>query len=294
MNLFWKLYVLGLIMQALIENLEKEISPLIQGQIAKVFLNLWQANFQGLALSQKKNGQNFYSFRPYILGEDDAKRINWKLMAKYQEPFVMETEAEKDFAPWILLDSSGSMLSKKNKILAIIYFLLKIYSGQKTNLLWGNSNYLQIAPKKGIEKYIIDKVSSIELKGENNLASLIYNLKPIFKMPPNCPLVIISDLLEFEHWAEPIKMLCQKHNLLLIHLSSDFDHLLPQIGYSYLKNPETGKLLLLNCSDSKLQKIYKTNSETKEQKIYADLKPFLNIWKIHTDLPLLESVKELI
>ena len=153
---------------------------------------------------------------------------------------------------------------------------------------------LCLAPKKGIEKYIIDKVSSIELKGENNLASLIYNLKPIFKMPPNCPLVIISDLLEFEHWAEPIKMLCQKHNLLLIHLSSDFDHLLPQIGYSYLKNPETGKLLLLNCSDSKLQKIYKTNSETKEQKIYADLKPFLNIWKIHTDLPLLESVKELI
>ena len=115
MNLFWKLYVLGLIMQALIENLEKEISPLIQGQIAKVFLNLWQANFQGLALSQKKNGQNFYSFRPYILGEDDAKRINWKLMAKYQEPFVMETEAEKDFAPWILLDSSGSMLSSQKR-----------------------------------------------------------------------------------------------------------------------------------------------------------------------------------
>lgn len=274
-------------MQNLIENLEQEIMPLMK--MHKVFLNLFQNSYlQGSGLKrQKSNSNDFYSFRPYIEGTDDCKRLNWKLMAKYQKPFVTETEIQTEFSPYVMLDSSASMQSKKKKVLAIIYFLLKIANGQKFNLFWEASKRLQIPAKKGIEKLIISQVASINLKGENNLPTLIQNLR----IPPKSSLIIITDLLEFDHWSDSLKSLYKKHNLLLIHLSSKFDHSLPQIGYVHIKNPETGKLLLLNSSDNELRKVYKSKSENQEKKIYDSLKPFINIWKICTDLPLEKSIQ---
>jgi len=56
----------------------------------------------------KGNGLNFQEIREYTYGED-AKRIDWKISAKFNKPYVKEFEEEKELNIIITILASGSL-----------------------------------------------------------------------------------------------------------------------------------------------------------------------------------------
>jgi len=120
----------------------------------------------------KGNGLNFKEIREYIYGED-AKRIDWKISAKFNKPYVKEFEEEKELNIIITILASGSLHFGIKKL--------------KTELI----------------AEIVALLGYASVKYDNKVRLLIFEKEPVFYSKPikNKKLIpfLVQKSLEFDY-----------------------------------------------------------------------------------------------
>jgi uncharacterized protein (DUF58 family) len=214
---------------------------------------------------QKGSGVEFEEARLYTAG-DDARRIDWKVSARKNQPYVKSFREDRDQSLVILADTSPSVLlgtsePKIKRIGEICAFLASI-AVFNTDAVGGITFYDDIIkynpPRKGfsstlrllhaIYKTAYDLKNSSPLKTPASLHSTLISTASILKK--KSVVFIVSDFNFPVNFSSSLQILARKHDLYAIRLHDSLETSMPDSGTFSLMDPETGGNFLMDFSSS--------------------------------------------
>tara|TARA_B110000305_G_C19366616_1_gene602274 strand:- start:295 stop:1227 length:933 start_codon:yes stop_codon:yes gene_type:complete len=225
--------------------------------------------------SFKGQGMDFEEVREYSPG-DDVRSIDWNVTAKMNLPFIKKYREERELTITLMVDLSasgdfGSAMQTKRERAAEIASLLA-FSAVRNNdnvglLLFTDHVEHYLPPKKGrqhILRVIRDILFYEPSKKKTDIVQSLKFLNGILKK--QAVVFLISDFLMDIPLAkdrknnELIKILSltrRRHDLVCISLMDPRELELPKMGVVNLEDAETGEVVCLNTSDTKVRTLYR-------------------------------------
>ena len=241
----------------------------------------------------KGRGIEFSEVREYVPG-DDVRAIDWNVTARLNAPFVKEFIEERDLTLFIVFDLSSSnefgfQRSKKDVCYDIAASLMFAALRNNDNVglcLFTDRVEKFVPPRKG-KKHILKLLRELiyhepKSKTTDIRTALSYLNKVIKK---RSIIFIISDFLtpDFE---KPLKQLKSKHDVILVDIADVHEEDLPDIGYAFLEDYETGEQILVDTSDSEFRMRYTELVMTSREAFLTTLKRLnVDIIRMNTSEP---------
>jgi len=241
----------------------------------------------------KGRGIEFSEVREYVPG-DDVRAIDWNVTARLNAPFVKEFIEERDLTLFIVFDLSSSnefgfQRSKKDVCYDIAASLMFAALRNNDNVglcLFTDRVEKFVPPRKG-KKHILKLLRELiyhepKSKTTDIRTALSYLNKVIKK---RSIIFIISDFLtpDFE---KPLKQLKSKHDVILVDMADVHEEDLPDIGYAFLEDYETGEQILVDTSDSEFRMRYTELVMTSREAFLTTLKRLnVDIIRMNTSEP---------
>ncbi len=243
-----------------IKNLEIQTKDLVEG----VESGAYNSKFRG-------GGIEFSEVREYIPG-DDVKRIDWNVSARHNSLYVKEFVEENELNIYLIVDLSASTNfgCTKSKLdlsfeVAVSLMFLALKNNDRLGLgIFTNKLEKFIPSKKGKRQLLRIIKELIEYEPKNKETDILESLSALKnKLKRKSVIYIISDFLS-DDYEKPLKFLKLHHEVILINISDIKEIEIPNIGYAYIEDAETGEQILVNTSSETFQKQY---SELMKQKI---------------------------
>ena len=238
-------------------------------------------------------GIEFSEVREYQVG-DDIRTIDWNVTARMGYPFVKEFIEERDLLVHIVFDMSSSSefgYSQEKKMAYIELATSLMFAALRNNdriglCIFSNGVKRYIKPRKG-KKHILRLIRELLIfKPDDKTTDLNKTLLFLLNLLKQRNIIfIISDFFcsEFE---QPLKILKQRHDIILIKYLDKRENEIPDIGYVELEDAETGEQILVNTSNpvfrenfSRFILDYHNRFREKMKRIGVDL------IEIRTDIP---------
>jgi uncharacterized protein (DUF58 family) len=251
---------------------------------------------QGLHRSPYKgSSQEFAEYRAYLPG-DELKKIDWKIYAKTDRFYVKEYEEETNLKAYLLLDASGSMRYRTEKISKLEYaslvsaalFYLLIKQRDSAGLVVFTSKINKYYPPSSRSDYLnrlLLALEKIEAGGDTNLANTFHELAR--KIKRRGLVIILSDLLDdkeavlsaLKHFRH------KKHEVLVFHILDPFELTFAYKDPLILKDLETQTELKID------PRIIRKDYEKRIKDYFNDFlfrcrQEFIDYHLITTDTPL--------
>ena len=259
---------------AQIKNLQIQTKDLVEGIESGAF----NSKFRG-------GGIEFSEVREYIPG-DDVKRIDWNVSARYDTLFVKEFVEENELNIYLILDlsESNNFGFKKSKLdlsfeVAVSLMFLALKNNDRLGLGIFTDKLEKFIPSKKGKRQLLRIIKElIDYKPKSKKTNIMESLSTLNnKLKRKSVIYIISDFIS-DSYDKPLKFLKLHHQVVLINVSDIREKEIPEIGYAYLEDSETGEQILVNTSDKKFQKQYR---ESMNKKIKNDQK---NMNKLGIDM----------
>ncbi len=243
-----------------IKNLEIQTKDLVEG----VESGAYNSKFRG-------GGIEFSEVREYIPG-DDVKRIDWNVSARHNSLYVKEFVEENELNIYLIVDLSASTSFgfTKSKLdlsfeVAVSLMFLALKNNDRLGLgIFTNRLEKFIPSRKGKRQLLRIIKELIEYEPKNKETDILESLSALKnKLKRKSIIYIISDFIS-EDYEKPLKFLKLHHEIILINISDIKEREIPNIGYAYIEDAETGEQMLVNTSSETFQKQY---SELMKQKI---------------------------
>ena len=241
----------------------------------------------------KGRGIEFSEVREYVPG-DDVRAIDWNVTARLNAPFVKEFIEERDLTLFIVFDLSSSnefgfKRSKKDVCYDIAASLMFAALRNNDNVglcLFTDRVEKFVPPRKG-NKHILKLLRELiyhEPKSKTtDIRTALSYLNNVIKK--RSIIFIISDFLtpDFE---KPLKQLKSKHDVILVDIADVHEEDLPDIGYAFLEDYETGEQILVDTSDSEFRMRYTELVRTSREAFLTTLKRLnVDIIRMNTSEP---------
>jgi uncharacterized protein (DUF58 family) len=220
----------------------------------------------------KGQGMAFAEVRPYQFG-DDIRRIDWNKTARFKEPYVKVMEEERELTMMLLVDISASMnygtkIQLKRELVAEISASLGFSAAGNNDkvglILFADKVYKVIPPQKG-RKHILAIISTIltadYVEAEANINAALEYMMHVFKKKSLA--FLFSDFAD-DFDDKLLKIASKKHQLLGLRVFDEKDNEIPDVGYAFFRDVETGKQIWVNTSSQRWRYNY---AEAQKQKL---------------------------
>ena len=236
-----------------IKKLEIQTKDLVEG----VESGAYNSKYRG-------GGIEFSEVREYIPG-DDVKRIDWNVSARHNSLYVKEFVEENELNIYLIVDLSASTNFgfTKSKLdlgfeVAVSLMFLALKNNDRLGLgIFTNQLEKFIPSKKGKRQLLKIIKELIEYKPKSKETDILKSLSTLKnKLKRKSVIYIISDFLS-DDYEKPLKFLKLHHEVILINISDIKEVEIPEIGYAYIEDAETGEQILVNTSSKSFQKQYR-------------------------------------
>ena len=205
-------------------------------------------------------GLDLSGLREYQPG-DDIRYIDWNTTARLGTPYIREFLEDREVNAWFLLDLSPSMdfgtvqMLKRNLLIDFVTVLARLltkhgnrvgtidFSGKVESVIPAASGRLQVLR-------IIDDLSNrprLKRAPPTDLTALFQTSLRVISR--RSLVFIVSDFISTPGWEKPLKMLAQRHEVVAIRLYDPRESDLPDIGYIFMEDAESGEQLYLDTHD---------------------------------------------
>jgi uncharacterized protein (DUF58 family) len=227
----------------------------------------------------KGRGIEFSEVREYVPG-DDVRAIDWNVTARFNAPFVKEFIEERDLTMIIVFDLSSSnefgfQRSKKDlgyDIAASLMFAALRNNDNVGLCLFTDRVEKFIPPGKGKKhmlKLLRDLIYYVPKNKTTNIQVALTYLNNIINR--RSIIFIISDFLSPD-FERPLKQLKNKHDVILVDISDVREENIPDIGYVFLEDAETGEQMLVDTSDLEFRKSYTALANRRSDDLLSRMK----------------------
>ncbi len=218
-------------------------------------------------------GIEFSEVREYVAG-DDPRRIDWNVSARHGGLYIKEFVEERDLNVYVVVDRSGSIAfgSTRSKWEIVMdvgasLVLSALHSNNRIGLGMFSESLERFVPaRKGrghairiIHEMVKGRPSTEKHGGEGkmhtgtNLARSASQLAG--RIRRKSIIFLISDFIA-EPFAESLWWLSTRSTVILVNISDAHELRMPDIGYAYLEDAETGSQVLVDTSRREFQEAY--------------------------------------
>lgn len=207
----------------------------------------------------KGQGMTFSEVRPYQFG-DEIRRIDWNKTARFREPLVKVMEEERELTMMLLVDISASMdygtkTQLKREFVAEIAASLGFSAAGNNDkvglILFADKVYKVIPPAKG-RKHILAIISHIltadYVPAQSKVDAALEYMMSVFKKRS---LVFMFSDFEDSYDVKILRIASKKHQVLGMRIFDEKDNEIPDVGYTLLRDAETGKQIWANTSNAR-------------------------------------------
>ena len=250
----------------------------------------------------KGRGMAFSEVREYQYG-DDIRNIDWNVTARFNHPYIKIYEEERELTVMLLIDVSGSTQfgtkqQFKSDLITEISAVLSfsaINNNDKVGVIFFSNQVEKfIPPKKGrshILRIIRELVDYKSQQVQTNMSEALRYLTNAIKK--RCTAFILSDFVNAD-CEQALKIAANKHDVVALQIMDRGDMLLPQMGLVQVYDPESGKKMVTDSSNSRVRQEYARwwyNQQKKNIEIFK--KSGVDVTHLYTDKDYVKSLSEL-
>lgn len=236
----------------------RKIEIKTRGLSSQIFSGQYHSAFKG-------KGMAFSEVREYQYG-DDIRSIDWNVTARFNHPFIKIFDEERELTVMLLIDVSKSnefgtkkMLKEElmTEIAAVLAFSA-IHNNDKVGVIFF-SNIIEkfIPPKKGTTHILRIIRELIDFKPSHNATNISDALKYLNNViKKRCIAFVLSDFID-KNFFDAFKITSKKHDVVALRVHDQREEQLIPLGLMHIKDAETGKQLVIDTSDKKLQEHFK-------------------------------------
>lgn len=220
-----------------------EIDILKESREFKILIEKSQNLLMGRYSSNLKgDGIEFVDLKEYHPG-DDVRKIDWKVTARENRPYIKEFLEDKDSTHYVLLDTSASMDNKSFivKVLATSLLMSSLSQRDGFSLRLFNSNSISkfpISKSRNMFMRYVYEISNVKFTGLGTLKEEI--LETLSSVNRKSIISIITDELELdEELLKLLGALSKKHKVNYFQIFSTSEKNL-EIGMNSFEDSETG------------------------------------------------------
>ena len=207
-------------------------------------------------------GSELAQVRPYADG-DDVRRIDWNATARMNELHVRVDVAERAVSTWLLLDVSPSMgfgtgARRKADVVEGVALALAHITSRRGNrvgaLTFGGSAPVTVKQRQGRRGLLGALLAArqepeTEQVGATSLGAALERASALARQ--RGVVFVVSDFLGPRDWREPLLRLASRHEVTAIEVRDRREQELPDVGYLWLVDPETGRRIQVDTRRAK-------------------------------------------
>jgi uncharacterized protein (DUF58 family) len=235
----------------------------------------------------KGEGYDFAELREYVSG-DDVRHIDWVITAKMGTPYVKEFHQQRELNVILATMLSGSVyfgtkVLKQEQIANIVALLglSAIKNGDPiTSYLFSDELIQRNQPSKhyfSVEKVVNDILNYDPIGKAASYKAMINTLYTQTKK--RSLIIVIADFFE----PVDLKLLATKHEVIAIIVRDHFEENPKPLGFSALKDLESGTMLEAHISKSSVDHYAKKVREHDTQLLASLQNSGVRFVKIYTD-----------
>ncbi len=218
------------------------------------FAGQYRSGFRG-------QGLDFDDFREYQPG-DEPRFIDWKVTARTGTPYIRRFHEEREQVLLLAVDASGSMsyASKEDSkleyaaLLAAVLAWSAAQNGDKVGLLlYGRQPHFYLPPAKGVKQClrIVREILTTPTGGQDDTVDAVAREILLTQRKPAI-VFLMSDFLGRAD-QQALGKLAFRHELIPVRVNDPAELELPDAGFAYLQDPESGELMEADLSDAGLR-----------------------------------------
>ncbi|NVJ48431.1 MAG: DUF58 domain-containing protein [Cytophagia bacterium] len=237
-------------------------------QIRKAINSRMQGDFHSIF---KGSGLEFDGVREYQYG-DDTRTIDWNVSAKGHGTFVKTFKEEKEQTVFFLLDVSASQEigtpgAQKVDIGKEITGVLTLSAVKQQNrvglLTFSDQKEKFVKSGKGIKHGYAIIHELYNHKPQSTKTNIDLAIKKALEIiHKKSVIILVSDFID-EGYEQSLRLLANRHDLVVLHLKDDRETELPSLGIVPIYDKESKKTVWVNTSSKdfrkKLEKTYTFN-----------------------------------
>jgi uncharacterized protein (DUF58 family) len=228
-------------------------------------------------------GTELAQVRPYQVG-DDVRQIDWNVTARTGEAHVRVQIAERVLVTWLVLDLSPSMAfgtadRRKADVAEGVALAVAHVASRRGNrvgvVAFGDGPTRTIAPRQG----------------RVGMLGTLLALRGLPKLPPGRPasladalgwtaavskqraaVLVVSDFRGPHDWRNELLRLAGHHEVLAVEIRDPREQELPSVGELWLVDPESGRLVKVDTSNSRLRQRFASAAASERDDVAAVLR----------------------
>ncbi|PIE99636.1 MAG: DUF58 domain-containing protein [Paludibacter sp.] len=214
----------------------------------------------------KGRGMTFSEVREYQYG-DDIRDIDWNVTARFGKPFIKVYEEERELTVMLLVDVSGSLhfgsnTNYKKDIITEISATLAfstIQNNDKVGAIFFSDKIEKFIPPKKGKKHVLQIIRELLIFEPQSNKTNISNALKYFTnaIKKSSTAFIISDFMD-DNFKHNLTIANRKHDISALQVYDKRETELADVGIIKLKDAETGERILIDTSDKRTQKMYKS------------------------------------
>jgi uncharacterized protein (DUF58 family) len=235
----------------------------LQLLITRKLDGLLQGDYLGLLPGPGTEAGESREYRP----GDDVRRMDWPVTARTTLPHVRQTVADRELETWMAVDLSASLdfgtanCTKRDLVVAAAASVtyLSVRGGNRIGAVIGTGDQIERKPARSGRKEtqgLLRAVAYTQIRpGRADLGGLIDSLNRPARRRGLA--VVISDFMAPpDAWAQPLRKLGVRHDLLAVEVLDPRELELSDAGVMEFVDPETGQLHEVQTGDAKLRARY--------------------------------------
>ncbi len=212
----------------------------------------------------KGQGMEFAEVREYQPG-DEVRSIDWNVTARMRRPFVKRYIEERELTLMLAVDVSGSgqfgtvrqFKAELATELAAVLTMSAVRNNDRVGVLLYTDRVEHVVPPGKGRRHAMRILRDILLhqpRGKRTDTALALDfMRRLLKQ--HAIVFLISDLYD-EGVERPLKLLNQRHDVIVARLADPSEQTLPDVGLARFVDPETGDVVDIDTSDARVRTAY--------------------------------------
>ncbi len=214
-------------------------------------------------------GIEFQDVREYQPG-DDVRTIDWRVTARLGTTYLRRHHEERELTLMLAVDESasgqvGSRRRTRAELAAQVAAVLALTAARSNDRVgttfFSDGIDRHVEPRKGRRhalRVLADLLRQRDAHQDRarrpatNLAATLDQLDPL--LARRAIVILISDFYSRD-FSFPLARIASKHEVICIQLTDSLEHKLPDAGLVRLRDPESGRIHLLDSGDPKVRQL---------------------------------------
>jgi uncharacterized protein (DUF58 family) len=242
----------------------------IEWRVSRRLEGILQGDFRTLL---RGGGTDFLDLRDYEWG-DDVRHIDWNVTARMNELFIRDFMEDRELTAWLLLDRSPSMafgVAERTKehvlceLTAAFGQLLTRGGNRIGAVIYDGEKEWTIPPRQGrfqVLTLLGELLRPVSGGKATDLGKLLTSATRLVRR--RSLVVVISDFISEPGWERPLAQLTKAHEVVAIRIVDPREYELPDAGFLYVQDAESGEQLLVDSSDPELRERLRAAAEEQD------------------------------